>query len=297
MYFTYDGEFVNEVSQPGYYDFIMDDRYVYFNKNDQNGFGNKQLDDSDTKKVIVEEELLMLSDDDDDNADDKKPEIKQLVILDTKTGKTQEDLPMLDIKNSCFLTGNSFSRGKNILFVRRYDNSIYELKEGKVGKKYQVDFKNHTFPARFLAEESCDVIFEESRKNGYIYSMSNAVENDNYMLFYTNMRVFLYDKNRDVLTGYRSIRNSYLNPVSGYMFCDYLPLENTGNIVLSVQDPSFIKNMAELIIGNPDKLKDEIKKMKDEYPESIEKILSIASEMTEDNNRYCLFMSLKIKTL
>ena len=250
MYFTYDGEFVSEESFSGLnVEIAGEDNYIYLIKNDQQEFGKKQL-----------------------------------TIVDTKTGEIQEELNTMDIKNGCVLAGKSFSRGKNILFVRRFDNSIYELKEGEIRKKYQVDFKDHTFPDRYMTEEDCGVIFNESSEHKYIYSMSNAVENDNHLMFYTNLGFFLYDKKHDTLTGYRLMRNSDLFPLAREVFNNYLPLENTDKIVFSFEDPSFIKDMATLITANPDKLKEKIKKMREEYPESVEKVLSIASKMTDDNN-------------
>ncbi|WP_106832089.1 6-bladed beta-propeller [Parabacteroides pacaensis] len=247
MYFTYDGTFIKEESLPDFYlKLTTDGNYIYFEK------GTLKIEDY------------------------------QLHILNTKTGEKRERLESLNIKNFYYANGNLFSRGKNILFVRRYDNSIYELKNGEVIKKYQVDFKEHSVPDWLTKEEKTEVVAQECRKHDYIFSMTNVVDTDNYMMFYTNRGICLYDKTANILTGYKQMINSTWNPLFNDLFTFYFPLENTNKIVCSIDEPSYIKKIADLIIAQPDKI--EAKKFKKEHPKLVEEIIHIGSKMTEDNN-------------
>ncbi|WP_106832092.1 6-bladed beta-propeller [Parabacteroides pacaensis] len=247
MYFTYEGTFIKEESNQNFYSRLtMDNNYIYF------------------ENVVLE------------NPND------QLHILDTKTGKKYEGLKPLNIKNYYYANGNSLSRGKNILYTRRYDNSIYELKSGEIIKKYQVDFKEHSFPDQFITEKDAVVIAEECLTHEYIFSMSNVVNNDSYMMFYTNPAIiFLYDKKNDVLTGYKQILNSKLGPFIKSSFTFYFPVENTNKIVCYINDPSFIKHITKQIVDNPDK---KIKKIKNSHPKLIEEIINLGNKITDDSN-------------
>ncbi|WP_106832093.1 6-bladed beta-propeller [Parabacteroides pacaensis] len=246
MYFTYDGTFIKEESHTSsYYRLTTDGNYTYFEK--------ITLNDSDY----------------------------QLHILNTKTGEKQEGLKPLNIQNFFYTNGNSFSRGKDILYVRRYDNSIYELKKGKIIEKYRVDFKEHSFPERLITEKDGGVVMDECDTHEYIFSMSNVIHNDHYMMFYTNRGIFLYDKKDDSLTGYKQIFNSKLNPFIKYPLTFYFPIENTNKIVFYIDDPSFIKHIANQIIEYPD---EKIKKIKNTNPQLIKEILNVGNKMTDDNN-------------
>nr|WP_158712927.1 6-bladed beta-propeller [Parabacteroides pacaensis] len=246
MYFTYDGTFIKEESLPDFYlKLTTDGNYIYF------------------EKGILE-------------ANDY-----QLHILNTKTGKKQERLKALNIKNNFYTPGNLFSQGKDILYVRRYDYSIYELKNGEIAEKYHIDFKKHSFPDRLMIEEEARVISNECSKYDYIFSMTSVIDNDNYMMFYTNRGICLYDKKNNVLMGYKQMINSTLGPMN-YPFTFYFLLENTNKIVCSIEDPSFIKRIAKRLTEHSDEI--EIKKVKKEHPEYVKVIMNLGSKMTDDNN-------------
>ena len=200
---------------------------------------------------------------------------KQIHIFDFESGLIKERLDMIEISNYLGVQGNSLSRGQDVLFVRRYDNSIYEMKNGEMIKKYNVDFKNHSFPERFKKEIDEGVIIKESRDKRYIYAMSNAFNSNNYITFYTNMGIFFYDKRNETLKGFNKMNNTHLMFVMQRYYYDfdyYLPLENTDKMVFFIEDPYFIKH---IVRHNSD----ELKKDKD-YTE----LRDIADKMTDDNN-------------
>ena len=239
MYYTYDCKFIKEENQPMYYPQLVKDRNLFYFIKDSRLYKN------------------------------------QVHILNTETGIKTESLEMLDIKNNLFLKGNSLTRGQNILFVRRYDNSIYELINEDIIKKYHFDFKKHSLPERFIKESDERIISRESRENKYIYSMSNVFNGDRYMMFYTNVGIFIYDMLNETLIGYENMKITYLKFVMApydFDFDYYLPLENTDKIVFFIEDPLFIKRIVE---RNPDKLKQD-----KDYLE----LMDIVSKMTDDNN-------------
>ena len=234
MYFAYNGDFVKEESLNAYYmQLVTDSEYVYFEK-----MNNIETNGS------------------------------QLAMLNTETGIVQEGIEVIDIKNYFFIKGNSLSKGDDILYVRRYDNSIYGIKNGEIEQRYTVDFGKYTFPDRLIEEESTERILKECHENEYIFSMADAINNDHYIMFKTNLGLFIYDKSKDILKGYKQM----LNTKVANLFPTYLILENTDKIVFSIDDPSFIKHAVKRI---PDEMKTDNK-----YSE----ILEIADKLTDENN-------------
>lgn len=250
MYFTYEGKFIREENNKDFYlNITTDGKYIYL-------------------------EGAPLGRD------------HQFLVLNTETGKEEEKFKTINIKNSVYPNGIPLNQGKNILFVRRYDNSIYELKNGEIIEKYKVDFKKHAFPERFITEEESLVIFDESRTYEYIYSMSNICENNHCIMFYTNLGLFLYDKKKDTLTGYKQLLNSSFTPVVEYKFSYYLPIQNTNKIVCSLDEdlyePAILQTMAKQVSDQPDH--PEAKKMRDKYPGILEEIVKIGSQITDESN-------------
>lgn len=246
MYFTYDGSFVKEENHfESYRELITDGNYFYF----ENRYW---------------------------------PELKNncFVILNTKTGEIREELSMLDIKHNFYGKGNSLNRGTDILYVRRLDNSIYGLENGRIRKKYQLDFKNHAFPERFFTDndKGGGNVFLESRENKYISIMSNVTGNDDYMMFWTYSGLFFYDKRNDGLVGYESVLNSKI--CLGFNY--YRPLENTSKVVFTIDEPSTIKEIAERISKDPDN--DILKRMCSVCPNAVKEIIDLASKVGDDNN-------------
>ena len=255
MYFNYKGEFIKQEKNSKYFSLLaMEGKYIYF----ENASGNV------------------------DN---------QLYILDTKTSKIEENLKKINIKTRYFAKGNSINRSKNILYVRRFDNTLYELKSGKIVERYRIDFKEHSFPERFLTEVNDDVISRDSRENDYIYSMSNATENDRYLMFYTNRYPFLYDKRKDILTGYKKILHSRLKFVADYFFSYFLPVENTSMIACIFNEPGYIRGTAEWITEEPDDK--EIKELRDNDPDLLKEIVDLGNKMTNENNPVLCIYSFK----
>jgi hypothetical protein len=235
MYFTYNGTFIMEENlDDSYKQLAVSSDYIYFEKTSIPG----------------------------------QPK-QQLLIVDKKTGTSRSVLPEIDIQNFLCLPGNSLSRGKDILYVRRFDNSIYELIDGKIIKKYNIDFNKYSFPDRLINESDAGKVLTECVNNKYVFSMANAISSDRYIMFDTNLGFFLYDKKDDLLTAYRlGLEYSKWN----FDFQSFLPLENTNKIVCSIDNPSRLKSWF-------DSLSNEQKKDK-----RAEVVTTWISKLVDENN-------------
>lgn len=234
MYFSYDGAFIKEESLDNYYmQLVVDSNYIYFEK---------------MNNIDVES--------------------GQLHILEKEKNQVEEVLDQIDVKNYFFINGNSLNKGEGLLYVRRFDNAVYGMEEGRAFKKYDIDFKEYSFPDRLIEEESSDVILRESSKNKYVFSMANIVNNRYCLMFMTNLGPFLYDKENNVLNGYEYIQNAKW----GTMFSSYMPLDNTNKIICFIDDPSFIQDAVEHM---PESKKND---------ERFSEMLNIAEKLTEENN-------------
>lgn len=255
MYFTYKGEFIKEERNSAFFSSIAtDSKYIYLE-------------------------------------DDSRDKNNQLYILNKETGIGKVALKTINVRSNLYLYGNAFSQNKSILLARRFDNSVYELKNGEVIEKYRIDFKSHSFPQELIEEEKEEKISEECRTHNYVYSMSNVIESDNYMMFYTNLGIFLYDKRKNELTGNKQILNSKLMPVLNYPLYYYLPVGNTDMFACPIDEPAFIKHIAKQISNHLNK--PEVKEIQSKYPGLIEEIINIGNRMTEDNNPLLIIYEFK----
>lgn len=234
MYFDYTGTFIQEKKLDTYYSELMVDHdYIYFEK--MNNIESKGF---------------------------------QIAIFNKNTEEWQETIDLIDIKNTLFISGNSLSKGTKMSYARRFDNSIYEINEGRIMKKYNIDFKKHSFPKRLIEEESSSIVLGESSQNKYIFSLASVLNTEHYILFKTNLGLFIYDKKNDILNASEQIMDSNL----GTYFSNYILLENTDKVVCAIEDPTYIKHAAKRI---PEEKKND---------ERFQLVLDIANKLTEENN-------------
>lgn len=234
MYYTYDGVFVKEEKMEHYYSQIaIGDKCICLDRMSSNGL-----------------------------------EDYQLLVLNKETGGKEEWIKQLNIENRLFIAGNSLSKGKDLLYTRRFDNSIYKSDKGRVRKEYSIDFKKHSFPERLMNEKDAGIISKECRENEYNYSIVNATSCDKYLLFKTNLGMYIHDKESNTTKGFKEVLNTKLN----IPFHSYMLLENTQNIICSIDDPSYIKRFIERL--------SEKEKQNPKYSEHAK----IAKELVDENN-------------
>ena len=116
--------------------------------------------------------------------------------------------------------------------------------------------------------------------------MSNICESNHYLMFYTNLGLFIYDKKKDVLTGYKQLLNSSFKPLIEYEFSYYLTIQNTNMIACSLNEdlfePRALKRIAKNLTDEPDH--PEAIEMRNKYPGLLEEIVKIGSQITDESN-------------
>lgn len=114
--------------------------------------------------------------------------------------------------NTVMSNGNNLTKGHNAYFTRQFDNTIYVFSENNVLPKYIIDFQEHQMPVGLNRKYALPFEFiDECNRKKYVYSITEVAENDERLVFTTNLGFFLYDKESKELNGYRFIRNSNLN--------------------------------------------------------------------------------------
>lgn len=155
-----------------------------------------------------------------------------------------------NVTNSCYSNGKSLVKSKNINYSRRFDSSIYCLSNDSIVKKYEFDFGKYKAPIDLANENDCKKFFDAIRENNYIFSITNVIESERYILFNTNRYICLYDKQNNTLNAY----NFLYNPSLKYGSNNFYPNEGDANsITVSIQpdkllyyDEKSIKNNADL---------------------------------------------------
>ena len=179
MYYTYSGQFIKEVK---YTDFrselSMDDNGIIYC---YEGIGEEQ---------------------------------STFYVYDNDANLTGElHIPSAELKSSdssgsfqVFHIGKNLTFGKEVYFTREFDNSIYVFSNGEVHPKYTIDFQENQMPPKLYEKykRSLDFI-EECRSKKYVYSISEVMENNDKLLFNTNLGICIYDKATRELNGYRCI--------------------------------------------------------------------------------------------
>jgi len=118
---------------------------------------------------------------------------------------SEENHTVFDVSD---IASNIASGKSGLHFARRFDNAIYTLKDGKVFPEYYVDFKQHNMPEHYISEPDFNVTMSECERFQYVFYIQSIIENSRYLVFNTNLGIFIYDRHRSLLEGYRKIVNS-----------------------------------------------------------------------------------------
>lgn len=146
-----------------------------------------------------------------------------------------------NIKSNRFYRGNQITTTLNTYYTRRFDNGIYLLNNNEVYKKYTIDFLEHSMDEYTDNSTISDDQVERAINKNLVYSISDVVENDRYMLFSTNIGFYVYNKESGKLNGYKSLFSSSL----GIGFNSYFPVGNTGKFIAIELKPWLINLVRE----------------------------------------------------
>lgn len=218
MFFNYDGEFIKEkYFNILYTQIALDNQYIYMN----NPF-NSELENS------------------------------QIIILNKEGKVVSYGLPMLPNPGiNLMAPGNTFTKNSTINCVRRFDNSIYELNNGIVNQRYNIDFKQRNLPENiFEGIKTPTQLHDLAWEKGYIYCMFNISEGEKYMIVNTNIGIFILDKEKNEIQEIDFIKNPFIPAYTKRNF----PINNTNGIFACVYSSYIFDEHKERIQNGTSKL-------------------------------------------
>jgi hypothetical protein len=169
-------------------------------------------------------------------------------------GSSYGVLPLIDnIKNFTQANGQDITSGlSEIHFSRRYDNTVYSIKDGNVIPEYIVDFKRHNMPEHYISEPDDNLVMSECERFQYVFYIQSIIENSRYLVFNTNLGIFIYDRHRSLLEGYRKIVNSRCSDLMDIFAIN--PVKKTNMIVeeIDLSDYNiYDKKYSKLFVNPP----------------------------------------------
>lgn len=202
----------------------------------------KQLGEKYYSHIGMDSEYIYLHDDTDINKN-KEIEIydRQLNYIESvlEHGESFKNSDSSTINHFC--QGSTMTQGSSVLIARDFDNKIFEAKGGKVYPKYLLDFKEHTLPKKLLDGKMKSFDFlDYCRENKYVISVKEFVENSDFLLFITNLGIFVCDKQKQEMLRYSFL----LNTESGMGGSDFQIIGNTNKLV-TVKSVGRMKQMLE----------------------------------------------------
>ena len=211
MKFTYSGQFINEIKHPDFFrNIVMDANYIYCNRS--------ELNKTDLDKY-------------------------EICTMERNGKQIGNSLATRDnIINTMFNTGNFLNRSKYIYYTRRFDNTVYQITKDKLVEKYTFDFGQFNLPNYLIKEHDMKKFSDECNEKQYIYSITEFVENEKYIMFNTNQTICVYDKTFETFTGYSRIKNTDFGIESNSFFVN----GNDGSIVMKIE-PEIIHILKDYI--------------------------------------------------
>ena len=164
-----------------------------------------------------------------------------------------------DINKTCYDGGKYLVKSQNLIYSRRFDPCLYFIRDNSIEKRFEFDFGKYKIPTDIAYEEDCNKLVELC-KDRYIFSITNVVESDKYIIFKTNLGICLYEKESNKLSGYRSILNNSLE-VGGNV---YYPDNANGKSIIMCMQPSDLGYYSEEEIKSNSTLFDLSQKVKDD---------------------------------
>lgn len=102
-----------------------------------------------------------------------------------------------------FPNGKSLVMSEYLYFTKRYDNTIYRLKRGRIEPYLDLDFEDHNFPGHLQGKKLTEQQFMEERtKLDFIYAIIDVKHTSRYLFGGTNkLGIFVWDR-QDSLARY-----------------------------------------------------------------------------------------------
>jgi hypothetical protein len=259
MKFKYSGEFIEEKRLDGlFFNIMACSEYIYCNKHNPNPSEEYELFRLNSNCTVIDKSLLLKN----------------------------------EIVNFRFSPGKNLTTTLNTYYTRRFDNSIYKIENDKVKKEYIIDFKDNTLPENFPVNDESN-FYKNIKEKQYIYSITEVSESKNYIFFNTNIAIFVLDKEKGIVTGYKIIDNSKLQRGSN----SYFSVGNNSEMIASVIEPFYLHIDAQTIKAYPEHDPNNVTLKLEEKVKDDDNPILILYEFKDSDEQAIIerFKSLKIK--
>lgn len=215
MRFKYDGQFVDEIKNTDLFrNIVMDEGHIYCNRIESD------------KSDLNEYEIYCMSNDGESYGN----------ILKRRD----------NIANKVHHVGSFLNRSMHTYYTRRFDNKVYRITKGELTERYMFDFGKFNVPEHLSQEQDFKKFERECKEKKYIYSITEFIENEKYIMFLTNQAICLYDKSKSTFTGYQTIKNTEFKIESN----SFLANGNDDNSIFITINPAILYMLKDYIDDN-----------------------------------------------
>lgn len=215
MRYKYDGQFVDEIKNTDLFrNIVMNDGYIYCNRIESD------------KNDLNEYEIYCMS-------NHGEPRGNILRRRDNIANKVQH-------------VGSFLNRSMYTYYTRRFDNKVYRIIKDELTERYTLDFGKFNAPEHLSQEQDFKKFERECKEKKYIYSITEFIENEKYIMFLTNQAICLYDKNKSTFTGYPTIKNAEFKIESN----SFLANGNDDNSIFITINPAMLYMLKDYIDDN-----------------------------------------------
>lgn len=162
------------------------------------------------------------------------------------------------INVDCYYSGKSLVKSNKLIYTRRFDPALYYVSCDCIEKKIVFNFGKYQVTDDLQYEKDCYKLFQAAKNKDCIYSITNVVESDRYIIFTTNLGLCVYMKETNELKGYNMIHNSNLNMGNNI----YYPNEGDKNTIITSFEPASLAYYDDKAIESNSILRDLMKKVK-----------------------------------
>lgn len=175
------------------------------------------------------------------------PNLYSIYVMNKKSQIITEKLPAIEEINTISAGGKELVSGRDILYSRRFDNKVYQLKNGEVKPIYTLDFGKGNLPDAMKSNQYSPNDFTNAcSSSNVIYSITNAFDTDNYLFFTTNLTfVYSLSKRTNAIKQYPSLFDSEIKIGKS----NYIPVEGDNTCKIAVEyKVGFLKSSLNMIL-------------------------------------------------
>lgn len=179
-----------------------------------------------------------------------------------------------NIKSNLYFNSgvNQLYSSSHLFFTRRFDNSIYQIGENGVEKKYDINFNDNALPDNLIQAEVTNKMTEDFQKRKLVFFIHNVVETQKCILFDTNIDMYMYDKQRKLLSKCKSIQIKKLD----YFIGSFITVNNQPNMIAYELNTTILNMLRK----NPN-------------PEKTSKLRQLANQVQPDDNPVLVLLEFK----